>query len=82
MLKTDPSYHKFIFANISQCFQIFIIHKLETIQVGPEMNIFGYSTNGVEMGGDMYTLNTTLCWVLVFEIDSNIPCSNSWVPWL
>ena len=27
------------------------------------MNIFGYNYNGVEMVGDRYSLNTTLCWV-------------------
>ena len=43
--------------------EIFIIHKLGTTQVGPETNIFGYSCNGVEMAGDMYSLNTTLCCV-------------------
>ena len=30
---------------------------------GPETNIFGYKCNGVEMAGDTYSLNTTLCWV-------------------
>ena len=28
------------------------------------MNIFVYNYNGIEMAGDMYSLNTTLCWVL------------------
>ena len=36
---------------------IFMIHKLLTTQVGPEMNIYCYNCNGVEMAGDTYTLN-------------------------
>ena len=42
---------------------MFIVHKLETTKKGPEINIFGYKCNGVEMAGDTYSLNTTLCWV-------------------
>ena len=30
------------------------------------MNMFGYNCNGVEMAGDTYSFNTTLCWVLIF----------------
>ena len=42
------------------CFKVYIIHKFETTQVGPE---FFFTIVGVEMAGDMYSLNTTLCWV-------------------
>ena len=45
-------------------------HKVETTQAGLEMNIFGYKCNGVEMAGDTYSLNMTLCWVyndILFE---------------
>ena len=48
--------------------QIFRIHKLETTQEGPEVNIFGYKCNGVGMVGDTYSLNTTLCWVHVVYV--------------
>ena len=42
---------------------ICIVHKLETIQVGPvKCKIFGSNCNGVEMAGDKYLLNITLCW--------------------
>ena len=30
----------------------------------PEVNIFGYKCNCVEIAGDTYLLNTTLFWVL------------------
>ena len=52
-----------MFVNLLYCFVIFIIHKQETTQVGQEINIFGYNCNDVEMAGDTYLLNTTLCWV-------------------
>ena len=42
---------------------IFIVHKRETTKDGLEINIFGYKLYGVEMAGDTYSLNTTLCWV-------------------
>ena len=29
---------------------IFVIHKVETTQAGPEMNIFGFKCNCVKMG--------------------------------
>ena len=34
------------------------------IQVGPEMNSFGYKCYGVEVADDTYLLNTTLPWVV------------------
>ena len=46
---------------------MFIIHKLQTTQVGPEMNIYGYNYDGVEMAGNTLSLNTTLD-VYVFSL--------------
>ena len=37
-----------------KCFKIFTIHKLETTQVGPEMNIIDYNYNGIEMADNLY----------------------------
>ena len=42
----------------------FVIHMVEATQVGLDMNIFGYNCNSVEMAGNTYSMNTTLCWVM------------------
>ena len=47
---------------------IFITQKVETTQAGPQINIFCYKCNWVEMAGDTYPLNTTLCWVIDGDI--------------
>ena len=57
MVKTHQIYHKYLrkwIGNISLSFEISIILNLETTQVGPEMNIFGYNRKGIKMVGDMY----------------------------
>ena len=41
-----------------------LLHKLETTQVGPGINIFCDNSNGIKMAGNTYSLNMTMCWVL------------------
>ena len=67
---------------------IFVTHKAETTRAGLEMNIFGYKCNCVEIAGDTYSLNMTLCWDYngfeesspnFRQIDTLIKYSRSWV---
>ena len=55
---------------------IFLKHKLETTQVDPEINIFGYDCNGIKMAGGTYSLNTTLCFGFLYGTNSFASSTN------